>query len=339
LVPDYIWHKRRIQGYKKTKDRNVIIRKNVNGENKLDEKDNLTLIEKPPLRSPYLVCGLNGWLNNGNVAVGGIKYLIEYFKATLLAEMQTPRYHVYQIPGVHSARPVFKMEDGVIKEADFPKNQFYYAGNPASEHDIIFFLGTEPNLYWEEYGDTVLSLARSFGVSRIYTFGAIYDRSPYNREPHITCTCTSAKVRDEMEKYNVIMSSREGMATINLMLLYSFQQGGIDGVNLTARVPYYPEFNIGLDYSPRSVKAVLERYNGLMKMGLNFDGLDKEIGEIEGNLDSIRSRNTEFNTYLEELEKNYTETPYQESIDISADEAVRFAEELLKDNRDRKNDR
>jgi len=272
------------------------------------------------------------------VAVGGIKYLIEYFKAKLFAEINTSRYHVYQIPGVHSARPVFTMRDGVIEETDFPKNQFYYAGNPSSDHDLIFFLGTEPNLYWEEYGDTVLTLAREFGVTRIYTFGAIYDRSPYNREPNITCTCTSAKIRDEMEKFNVIMSSREGMATINLMLLNAFQKGGFDGVNLTVRVPYYPEFNVGLDYSPRSVKAVLARLNHLMKLGINFDELDKEISEIESKLDSIRKKNAEFNTYMEELEKNYTETPYQEPFDISPDEALRFAEELLKDNRDRKKD-
>ena len=304
----------------------------------MDEIDNLEFITKPPLRSPYLVCGLNGWLNSGDVAVGGIKYLIEQFKAKLFAEIKTPRFHIYQIPGVHNARPVFKMEDGVIKETDFPKNQFYYAGNPSSEHDLIFFLGTEPNLYWEDYGDTVLALARSFGVTRIFTFGAIYDRSPYNREPNVTCTCTNSKIRDEMKNYTVIMSSREGMATINLMLLYAFQKGGLEGVNLTVRVPYYPEFNVGLDYSPRSVKAILERFNHLMKMGINFNDLDKEISEIESKLDSIRKKNVEFNTYIEELEKNYTETPYQEPFDISPDEALKFAEELLKDNRDRKKD-
>jgi hypothetical protein len=71
---------------------------------------------------------------------------------------------------------------------------------------------------------------------------------------------------------------------------------------------------------------------------MNFRDLDKEISEIEGKLDDIRKKNAEFNTYLEELEKNYTETPYQEPFDISPDEALKFAEELLKDNRDRKKD-
>jgi proteasome assembly chaperone (PAC2) family protein len=304
----------------------------------LEERDNLIYTTRPSLRSPYLICGLNGWLNGGDVAVGGINYLISQFKAKLFAEMQTSRYHIYQISGMHSARPVFKMEDGVIKESEFPKNQFYYAENPSSDHDIILFLGTEPNLYWEEYGDTVLALARDFKVNRLYTFGGIFDRSPYTREPNITCTCTSSKVRDEMEKYNVTFSSREGPATINLMLLHSFQKNGLNGVNLTVRVPYYPEFNIALESSPRSLKAILERLNHLMKMELNFDELDKSINEVEGKLDSIRKTNAEFNTYLEELEKNYKETPYREPFDISANEAIKFAEELLRDNRERQQD-
>jgi proteasome assembly chaperone (PAC2) family protein len=142
-----------------------------------------------------------------------------------------------------------------------------------------------------------------------------------------------------MEKYNVIMSSREGMATINLLLLNAFQKGGIDGVNLTARVPYYPEYNISIEYSPRSIKAILERLNHLMKMEIDFSDLDKEIIEIEAKLNSIRNGNAEFSKYLDELEKNFNEMPYQEVFDISPDEALRFAEELLKNNRDHKNDR
>ena len=90
------------------------------------ETDNLTFIERPPLRNPYLVCGLNGWLNSGEVAVSGIKYLIDHFDAKLFAEINTTRFHVYQIPGVHNARPVFTMKDGVIEETDFPNNLFYH---------------------------------------------------------------------------------------------------------------------------------------------------------------------------------------------------------------------
>lgn len=302
----------------------------------MDEENNLVFTAKPKLRSPYLVCGLNGWLNGGEASVGGIQYLIKQFKATKFSEMPLSRYHVYQVPGVEALRPVFKMQDGLIVDTHFPKNEFYYATNPASEHDLIFFLGTEPSLNWEEYADNVVKLASDFGAIRLYAFGGILDRSPYTREPRISCTCTSAKLKKEMEQLNVTFSSREGTATFNQMLLYACNKKGLEGVAFTVRAPYYPEFNVAIEYSPRSIKAILVRLNYLMRLNLNFSELDEAIKELEGKLDFVRRQNQQFNTYLEELEKDYREMPYQEPLDISANEAIRLAEELLREHKDRR---
>ena len=304
----------------------------------MDERDNLIFDSRPSLRNPHFVCGLSGWLNGGDVGVGGIEYLIKQFKAEKFAEIPTPRYHLYQAAGAQNLRPVFKMRDGVITETRFPKNQFYYAVNPAAERDIILFLGTEPSLNWEEYADAVVSLASDFGADRLCTFGAILDRSPYTREPKTSCTCTSLKVKTEMEKYNLTFSSREGPASFNLMLLHACKKKGMDGVNLTVRAPYYPEFNISLEYSPKSVKAVLTRLSHFLSLETNFDELDKTIKEVEGKLDFVRQQNPQFNTYMEELEKNYDEMPYQQPFDISPHEAIRFAEEFLRENNDRRQD-
>jgi proteasome assembly chaperone (PAC2) family protein len=289
---------------------------------------------KPDLRSPYIVCGLNGWINGGEVSVVGLNYLIKQFNGVKFAEMPTSSYHVYQIPGIESLRPVFKMQDGIIEETHLPRDQFYYATNPVSEHDLIFFLGTEPSLKWEEYADAVVSLARDFGASRLYALCGILDRTPYTREPKISCTCTSAGVKEEMEKYNVTFSHREGPATFNQMLVHACQRKGVEGVNFTVRVPCYPEYNVFVGYSPRSVKAVLVRLKDLMQLDINFEELDSAIKEVEGKLDSFRQQNPEFNTFIEELEKNYVEMPYQASLDISPSDAIRLAEEFLKNNED-----
>ncbi|MFC1921077.1 PAC2 family protein [Chloroflexota bacterium] len=300
----------------------------------MDERDRLIFNARPSLRSPYIICGLNGWVNGGNVSVGGIEYLIKQFKAEKFAEMPTSRYHIYQVPGVQNLRPVSKMRDGVIMESHFPKNRFYYVVNPALDHDIILFLGTEPNMNWEEYADTVVALASQFGTYRLYTFGGVLDRSPYTREPRTSCTCTSVKVRNEMEKYNVSFPSREGPASFNMVLLHACQKRGLDGVNLTVRAPYYPEFKIAVEFSPKSVKAVLSRLSHLMGLQTDFGELNKEISKMESKLDLIRQQNPQFNSYIEELENNYDEMPYQEPLDLSPHEAVRFAEEFLRENKD-----
>jgi proteasome assembly chaperone (PAC2) family protein len=301
----------------------------------MDEKNSLVYDTRPKLRRPYLICGGDGSLNAGSVSVGGIQYLIRHFNATKFAEITTSRYHVYNMPGDQSLRPIFKMDDGLIVETYFPKDEFYYATCPGSGHDLVFFLGTEPNLYWEEYADTVVALAGDLGASRLYAFGAVLDRSPYAREPRITCTCTSARVKEEVAKYKISFSSREGAATLNQVLLHSCQKKGLDGVALTARAPFYPEFNLAIEYSPRSIKAVLARLNDLMHLGVSFGELDDAIKENQNRLDSFRQQNAQFNTYMEELEKAYSETPY-ETLDMSANEAVRLAEEFLRKNKDQR---
>ena len=298
----------------------------------MNSHDNLIFNSKPALRKPYIICGLNGFFNGGNVSAGGVSYFINQFKGVKFAEMPASRYHIYQIPGVESLRPVFKMQDGLIVESLLPTNQFYYATNPGSEHDLILFLSNEPSLYWEEYADTIVDLARDFGAARLYSMCGILDMTPYTREPLISCTCTDARVKQEMENYHVTFSNREGMASFGQMLIYTCKKKGLEGVNFTVRVPCYPEFNVFLGDSPKSLKAILVRLKDLIHFDMNFDELDSMIKEMEGKLNFVRQQNPNFNTFIEELEKNYTEMPYRESLDISPSDAVRLAEEFLKNN-------
>lgn len=304
----------------------------------MERNDFITFDVRPKLRSPYIVCGLNGWVNGGDVSVAGVNYLIKQFKAVKFSEMLTSHYHVYQVPGVESLRPVFRMQEGIIAESSLPKDEFYYALNPEADHDLILFLGNEPNLYWEEYADAVVGLGCDFGATRLYSFGGILDRSPYTREPKVSCTCTDAVVKTEMQQYSVSFSSREGPATFNQMLIYACAKRGLGGATFTTRVPYYPEFNIAIDYSPRSVKAVLVRLDHLMHLGLDFGRLDTAIGDAEGKLDFMRRQNQQFASFMDELEKEYIEMPYHEPLDISPHDAVNFAEQILRESQERRQD-
>jgi proteasome assembly chaperone (PAC2) family protein len=299
----------------------------------MDEKGNLIVNIKPTLRNPYIICGLTGWVDGGEVSTGVVEYFIEQFKGKTFAEIPNSRYYVYQVPGEESLRPIFKMQEGLIVETQFPKNEFYYAVNPDSDRDLIFFRGTEPSLYWEEYADTVISLACSFGAARLYVSGGVLDSTPYTREPVISCACTSSKVKKEMEKYNVTFSSREGPATFNQMLLFASKRKNLEGMSLTARVPYYPEYEVALDYSAKSIEAILARLNNLMRLNINFTELNKEIKETERSLDLIRQQNPEFNAYIEELENNYLETQYHDPLNISPKEGIKLAEDFLRTNK------
>ena len=296
----------------------------------MDTSGNLIIAERPKLRRPYMVCGLSGWVDGGESASGSTKYLIKKLKAQKFAEIPIDRFHIFQMPGELSQRPKIKIEDGLLKEHRFPRNQFYYMVNPDADNDLILYLGMEPNLNWAEYAGAILSVANEFGVARIYLLGGVLDKTPHTREPGVSCACSSAELGEEMLKYGTHYSNYEGPGSFGTTLLHFCQQKQMPMVILIARATYYPEFNIIIPHNPKAIRAVVKRLNSLLRLSLDISDLDREAEEFEAKLGFMASHNPEFQTYVEELEKDFVEERYEEPLDISASEAVRLAEEFLK---------
>lgn len=277
-----------------------------------------------------MVCGIDGWVNGGAAATGSVEYLVEKLKARKFAEIPIDRFHIFQAPGQLSLRPHISIQDGLLKEHRFPQNQFFYGVNPNADNDLILFLGTEPNLNWEEYATTILGVAKDFSVVRIYLLGGVLDKTPHTKEPGVSCTCSSPELKEEMRKYGVQFGTYEGPGSFSTTMLYFCQTRRMPMVSLSARATYYPEFNIGIPRNPKTIRAVVRRLSYLLHLNLDVADLDKEAEELETKLGFMVSYNPEFKAYVEELEKDFIEVKYEEPLDISADEAVRIAEEFLK---------
>ncbi len=277
-----------------------------------------------------MVCGISGWVDGGESATGSIQYLVRKLGATIFAEIPISDFHMFQVPGEVSLRPHIKIEDGILKEHRLPQNQFFYWVNPTANNDLILFLGSEPNLNWEEYANAILDVAEEFAVTRIYLLGGVLDRSPHIREPNVSCTCSRHELKEEMQEYGVLFGNYEGPGSFGTTLLYICQKKRMDMVSISARATYYPEFNIVIPRNPKSIRALIRRLNTLLRLSLDISDLDKQAEDFEGKLEFMTRHNPEFGAYVEKLEKEYVELKYQEPLEISADEAVRIAEELLK---------
>jgi len=244
--------------------------------------------------------------------------------------MPIARFHIFQVPGELSLRPHIEIEDGLLKEHRFPSNQFFYLVNPTAENDLVLFLGTEPNLNWEEYANGILGVAEEFAVARIYFLGGVLDKIPHTREPIVSCACSSAELKEEMQQYSVRFTNYEGPGRFGTMLLQVCQDRGMEMVSITARATYYPEFNIVIAHNPKTIRALVRRLRHLLCLDLDLSDLDKQAEEYEVKLGFMAGHNPEFRTYIEELEKDFVEVKYEEPLDISPDEAVEMAEEFLK---------
>jgi len=199
---------------------------------------------------------------------------------------------------------------------------------------LILFLGTEPNLNWEEYAHAALGIAEEFTVARIYLLGGVLDKTPHTKEPGVSCTSSSQELKEEMQKYSMQFGSYEGPGSFATTLLYICQEKRMPVVSIIARATYYPEFNILIPCNPKSIRAVVRRLNSLLRLNLDTSDLDREAEEFETKLEFMTSHNPELQAYVKELEKDFIEVKYEEPLDISADEAIQIAEEFLKKKED-----
>ena len=133
--------------------------------------DLLIIQDKPELIAPYILVGLKGWLNAGEVSTGSIDYLRRKLGARPFASIEPSGFYIYQIPSSpveQSTRPLVKIKEGLVKKLDLPRNEFFFWKSGAA-HDLILFLGVEPNLDWPAYAKAIVDLARQLQVPRIYS--------------------------------------------------------------------------------------------------------------------------------------------------------------------------
>jgi len=300
----------------------------------MDRRGSAIITEKPHLKKPHMVLGISGWVDGGLAATGSVEYLMNKLGARKFAEIPISQFHIYQVPGQLVLRPFISIEEGILTHHRFSENVFYYWINPDADHDLILFWGTEPNLNWEEYADSILGVAEEYSVDRIYLLGGVLDRTPHTREPLVSCACSSRELKEEMGKHNVQYTNYEGPGRFGTTLLYMCQQEGKPMVALTARVTYYPEFNIVIPRNPKSIRALIKRLKPLLHLSSDISDLDDECAEFEEKLNYMMSKNAELQAYVKQLEKDIAEVQLEESLDMSGDEAVRLAEEFLKEKKD-----
>lgn len=290
----------------------------------------INFTEKPELRQPSFICGISGWVDGGKAATGTVEYLIKVLKPTKFAELPIEQFHIFQVPGQLSLRPQIRIDNGLITDHYFPQNTFYYWKNPEGANDLILFLGTEPNFNWVDYTTAILNVAEQYQVNKLFLLGGVLDRIPHTKDPSVSCTVSLSELRKEMENQNVQFSNYEGPGSFSSTLLYFCRKKQIPAIRFITRATYYPEFNIVIPKNPKSIRSILSRLTNLLNINVDFSDIDDEVREFEVKMTMVSNQNQQFKEYVEELERNYQGTDYQEPLNISADEAVRIAEELLK---------
>jgi proteasome assembly chaperone (PAC2) family protein len=286
----------------------------------------LIMQEKPELIAPYIMVGQRGWLNAGEVSTGSIDYLCRKLGARKFAHIESQGFYIYQIPSStpeQTLRPRARIKEGLVKKLDMPQNDFFFWKSGA-DHDLILFLGVEPNLDWPEYGQAILDVARHFQAPRIYFLGGIFDQVPHTRKTRIHATVSHPRLKDELKSFARFIDY-EGPCSFTTILLTLAREQGMEMAGISARTPLYIH-----DLNAKACYDLLK--NVLTLAGFRIDISDlRQAGEaLVEMMDRAFSENPTALAQLKKLEELFDAALGEESLQVPGEDYDKLLEEMLK---------
>jgi len=260
----------------------------------------LNIFDRPKLKEPRLLIGFSGWMDGGDVSTGTVKCFIDKLGAQKFATINPEGFYIYNFPGMMEItalfRPHTKVEEGLITSFEVPADAFF----ASEEADLIFFLGKEPNLLWEEFATCILSLCSEFGVKMLYFIGSIAGLVPHTREPRLFCFVSDAKLKETFQHYGVKFTTYEGPASFITYLTTRCNEQDLHLVSLVATIPAYVQGS-----NPKCIEAVTKRLTGMLGVEINLDDMEAVSDEFEKKLNDVVQQQPELAGSIRKLEEDY----------------------------------
>ena len=265
------------------------------------ELPHLKMLARPKLSGGTLLLALTGWMDGGLVSTGTVRRMMEDRGGLVeVARIEPDPFYIYNIPGSMEVaalfRPEVHMDDGLIQSLEMPTNTFH--ADP--DANLVFFIGKEPNLRWQEFADCVFYVAREVGITRIIFMGSFGGTVPHTRDPRLFGSVSHGHLRPLLDEYEVRPSDYEGPASFATLLLSQSPARGIEMISLAAEIPGYLQ---GLN--PLSIEAVARRLSKILNQPVNIDAMRRASNEWEGQVSRAVEKDAELAETVRKLEEQY----------------------------------
>lgn len=256
------------------------------------EADELVLYERPDLSRPWLIAGYKGWIDAGDVSSGSVTFLRDKFEARRFAEILSDGFYQFR-----DSRPAVVVEGGLIRQIEFPRNEFFYWKNKPFLPDLILFIGLEPHLRWKAFTDLFLKLASQFEVERLVTIGGLYDQVAHTIPRKVSVVASNKRLLEDLLVHGVDLIDYAGPGGHVSILHKSAEIKGIDSFMLWGRVPHYLQMR-----SPRDSLAILQLLSRLVPFEIDLDELRDDAVLAEEQIRRAVEQKPELGSYIKQLE-------------------------------------
>jgi predicted ATP-grasp superfamily ATP-dependent carboligase len=249
--------------------------------------DFVELEGNPKLRRPRVVAAFRGWNDAGGAASLAAGYLRSVTDAERFAVIDSEPFVDYQ-----QTRPTVSMVDGDVRHVEWPVTEVF----ASQDHDLMIVIGTEPNMRWRAFSDSIVDLARRYRSELVITMGALLADTPHTRPVPVSA---SASDPDLMERHGLVRSTYEGPTGIVGILHDSCSRAGLVSASLWAATPHY----ISAAPNPQAALALLERLSDIAGTPSGSAELERAASEYQLRVASAIADDPDVAGYVEQLEQ------------------------------------
>jgi predicted ATP-grasp superfamily ATP-dependent carboligase len=241
----------------------------------------------PRLRQPRVVAAFRGWNDAGGAASLAAGYLRSVTDAERFAVIDSEPFVDYQ-----QTRPTVSMVDGDVRHVEWPVTEVF----ASRDHDLMIVLGTEPNMRWRAFSDSIVDLARRYRSRLVITMGALLADTPHTRPVPVSASASDPEL---MSRHGLVRSTYEGPTGIVGVLHDSCSRAGLVSASLWAATPHY----ISAAPNPQAALALLERLAEIAGTPAGSAELERAASEYQLRVASAIADDPDVAGYVEQLEQ------------------------------------
>lgn len=294
----------------------------------------IILNEKPSLKRPILVVALAGWNDAGRSATIAAQQLNAAWSADEFARIDPDLFYDFS-----ATRPWVRLEESGEQRLTWPGATFYAHQDQNGGLDAILLVGSEPSLRWPTFCREIVEFARELDVSMVVTLGAYFGQVSHQDAVPVSGWAWPQALHDRLKDVDVSPVAYEGPTGILSALSSAFAEAQIPVASLWAAVPNY----LGPTPNPKGALALVQRLDRAFGLGVSGDDLAKASQQFERQVNhAVQQAKLASGVALFQQPGGESPRPTEAKEDAeptptpaelpSAEEAIQFAEELLRNN-------
>ncbi len=285
--------------------------------------DHIRTYVSPQLKDPALIAAFEGWNDASEVATFAARFLVEGWNARKMAEFDPEEFYVFT-----ETRPQVRIPGRFQRHVEWPANEFYFHINEGGERDVVVLIGTEPQLKWRTFADSVTNFCRQHGITTVVTLGALVADVPHTLPVRLTGTASPAGLARRLRRLGVDPTRYSGPTGILGVLAAACARRRLAVASIWGSTPEY----LSASPNPKVAVAMLERLSSLLQIDVDLGELKQLEAQFDRQVAEILAADPELQAYVRQLEEQErAEQPVEEEEARAAHEPLPSGEELIRE--------